>query len=279
MTLKQGYWPLVIGALFCVTPTAVAQCVNPPSGTSCMDLTSAGSNVMGGVYVGPYFANINNGPTTAVICDDFYDDTYVPEIWNAYSINGSQAANSGSTRMDGQFTTNNVGSTAPACYSIGDTCSKAPLTVNQAYDVVGYLANEMLSTPTTTPQYNQAIGEIDFALWSVFDPTGALSYGTSATCGGCNQMTTTQESQALSYLSQAVNWVENPANSSPNQFISEFTVYYTNSSPQSPSGVKPPQEFLVYTPEPTTIALMAVDLSGIAGLLFFLRRRPRQPRA
>lgn len=47
-----------------------------------MTLTSASSNVMAGVYVGGYTANIN-GISTIVICDDFKDDSFINESWTA----------------------------------------------------------------------------------------------------------------------------------------------------------------------------------------------------
>jgi len=252
-----------IPALFSAT-VALAQ---PAS----MDLTypwavGGSANVMGGVYVGPYQATINSGPPTNVICDDFFDDSYSNELWAANLVTGANAYNT-ATRM---------------ATNTGFSSGSAQLATD--YDEVGYLAVQMLSAtdPTT-------IGELDFALWSVFDPTQALPYGESH---GPNPITTTGTNISLPpsspyytmgelgmvdyYLAQAQAYA---AGTNPSGDISEFTVYYTNSSPQSPSNVGPPQEFLVYTPEPTTIALLAVDLSGIAGLLFFLRRRPRQPRA
>ena len=148
------------------------------------------------------------------------------------------------------------------------------------------------SPAPNTPQNQQTIGEIDFALWSVFDPGGAIAYGTSQTCGGCNPITTTgndgfagpygnegQEGFALKYLTQAVNWVRG-AGSNANQYISQFTVYYDDTSVPvtNPTGAAPPQEFLVYTPtpEPAVVALLGCDFAGVGALVFILRRRSRQ---
>ena len=48
--IKAGW--LVAAGLMCFAPTTFAACV-PTAGTACMNLTGAGNNVMGGVYVGP----------------------------------------------------------------------------------------------------------------------------------------------------------------------------------------------------------------------------------
>src|ERR1700691_2444139 len=62
-------------SLLCIAPSAFAD-------TASMDLTGAGSNVMDGVYIGPYTATIN-GVSTPVICDDFADESYIGEAWTA----------------------------------------------------------------------------------------------------------------------------------------------------------------------------------------------------
>ena len=56
--------------------------------TASMTLTGVGVNgVLGGVYIGPYVGTID-AVTTPLICDDFFDDSYIPESWtaNVYSI-------------------------------------------------------------------------------------------------------------------------------------------------------------------------------------------------
>ncbi len=47
-----------------------------------MTLCSPGDKPEDDVYVGPYYAMIN-WVQKAVICDDFTDDSYVPEVWTA----------------------------------------------------------------------------------------------------------------------------------------------------------------------------------------------------
>jgi hypothetical protein len=50
------------------------------------NLTGAGSGGpnLDGVYTSPYTGTINGGPSVPVICDDFSDESYLPEQWTAY---------------------------------------------------------------------------------------------------------------------------------------------------------------------------------------------------
>jgi PEP-CTERM motif-containing protein len=102
-----------------------------------MTLTGAGSNVMGGVYIGPYTALID-GQTFQVICDDFLSDTYLGESWTANVLGFSQVnqAKFGATNAAG-------------------------------YEDAAWLATQLLD-PTKT---NAQKGAIQFALWQVFTPT------------------------------------------------------------------------------------------------------------
>lgn len=254
--LMSKSWLLIAGAFLFVMPGAFADCqTSPPtSSTACMDLTSAGSNIMGGVYVGPYTATID-GTSTAVICDDFYDDSYLGELWTADVVTGSAATTSG-TAMDGHY---------------GSTTVYDHLSLTQAYDAVGYLATQMLAATDPT-----AIGEYDFALWSIFD-SGAISYGQASSY---NPLTSPEVATIDGYLASAVAYAQGPNASAD---ISSFTVYspdgnYSQTPARGP-GITPPQEFLVQTPEPAILALLGVDFSGVAALIFLFRRRLQRNRA
>ena len=75
--MTNGRWVrrLFLAVVFSLGPAAFADQVN-------ITLTSAGSNVLAGIYVNPYTATVN-GVTSTVICDDFSADTYVGESWTA----------------------------------------------------------------------------------------------------------------------------------------------------------------------------------------------------
>ena len=115
---------VIIVATLCWAPCALADS---------MTLIGAGNNVMAGVYVGGYTANIN-GVATTVICDDFKDDSFVNESWTA------------TMHSPGSLGSTMWGQTAP-------------------YNEAAWLALQLLThTDKTT------IGEIQFALWQLMDP-------------------------------------------------------------------------------------------------------------
>ena len=67
--------------LLFLAPAALADGNNGNTG---LTLTSPGSNVMGGVYVGPYTFTANAGGQQSqmdLICDDFKDDVFSGESW------------------------------------------------------------------------------------------------------------------------------------------------------------------------------------------------------
>jgi hypothetical protein len=97
--------------------------------TASMSLTGAGSNGMAGVLIGPYTANIN-GVSTPVICDDYGDESYIPETWTA---DVTTASNTGGTRNTSKW---------------GLTSTQQ----TQDYAVAAYLANELLAAPVNSTQ-------------------------------------------------------------------------------------------------------------------------------
>lgn len=140
MQVRRNLW-LAMGAfLLCFAPLAVGQ------GTVNIDLTSAGNNVMDGVYVGPYSATVN-GTSTQIICDDFVDDSYVGESWTA---NVTTLSNLNGTKW---------GSMANA---------------TTLYDEAAWLATQMLS-PTYSGNPTQ-VGYLAYALWAVFQPTAVENW-------------------------------------------------------------------------------------------------------
>jgi|ERR1700733_5345188 hypothetical protein len=123
-----------------------------------MDLTGVGNGSNAdGVYVSPYQGSIwagayngGNAPTTTplysgyVICDDFADDSYVGDVWDA------SATNAGALNGSELFTTSSSG------YSVQDN-----------YDAVAWLANQLLlpsNVNNSTAQTN-----ISFAIWDLMD--------------------------------------------------------------------------------------------------------------
>lgn len=136
----QRWWGVAALALLCIAPCAFA--------SSTLTMTGAGNNVMAGVYVGPYYATVNGVANTAVICDDFADESYIGHSWN--------------------YTANNFSSLGSALW--GSQTSN--------YDAAAWLTLQMLSLNGSASNATQ-VGYLSYAIWSLFDK-GALN-GLSST--------------------------------------------------------------------------------------------------
>jgi hypothetical protein len=107
-------------------------------------LNNAGSNVMGGVYVGPYNFTVG-GQSMQLVCDDFLSTVVNGETWTA------------------------VTSTYPSL-------SNAKFSGLVQYEEIGYLVQQMwanIKNPTV-------VGYISWAIWDVFSPGVSANdpYGT-----------------------------------------------------------------------------------------------------
>lgn len=207
--------------------------------TATMTLTSAGNNVMDGVYVDPYYATVN-GVQTWVICDDYADDSYLNESWTANIYNYSNLGNTRNT-------------------------TKWNLTATQQtqdYDEAAYLTAGLLKAFESNNTI--AVGEITFALWGVFD---------SAAITSLTAWNSSYGAAAQNYLTQAKKQTYTTGE------FSNVLVYSPNmSDPITCSGgpcpTKPPQEFLVVqTPEAPALVVLAFDLLALVTVAFLLRRR------
>lgn len=230
-----------------------------PVGTTGMELVSGGPYVLDNIYVGPYYALINN-VLTPVICDDFVNDSFVPEEWTANVFTGPSTQ----TQMAGLS-----GFTQP--------------TLTSAYNEVAYLAEEMTAAAPSNGSGNAlTVGELDFALWNVFDPgsNGAIAYLNStlgSTGYNASQVQTIVKAATADY-NAAVTAVADGA--AP---ISSYTIYspindQTGTCPTMPGGicpVTPPQEFLAATPEPEALATLGADFAGVGVMCYFVWRRRR----
>ena len=136
----QRWWGVAALAFLCIAPCAFAG--------SSLTMTGAGNNVMGGVYVGPYYATVNGVANTTVICDDFADESYIGHSWN--------------------YTVNNFSSLGSALW--GSQTSN--------YDAAAWLTLQMLSLNGSSGNATQ-VGYLSYAIWSLFDK-GALN-GLSST--------------------------------------------------------------------------------------------------
>jgi hypothetical protein len=128
--LKRAILVILAAISVLVPSVASASTVN-------MTLTGAGSNVMAGIYMGPYTALID-GQSFKVICDDFLSDTYLNESWTATVSTFSDLT----TTKFGETNRNN-------------------------YEDAAWLALKLLDPLTSAAQ----AASIQFAIWQILTPT------------------------------------------------------------------------------------------------------------
>jgi hypothetical protein len=269
----------LLGAAFVVTAAIGFAQSAPP--TTTFDLTGI-QGVQGeqgyslaGVYTSPYLAEIGGSSVgTNVICDDFWDESFIPEEWNAYVTQLSQVPT-------GNDTLDNVPSAAAGddttlkwsgATVTNPSSSSQTLTLNQqqAYEVAALLSIDILDV--SPMGVGAAIDS--YALWGLFDPYGD---GNSSDLGAfgtlANASLTADLSQAETILWNAAETVENEGAAALNGATATIYSFASCiSSVCTTSG--PPQEFIVVNmPEPSSIAILGADLLAVAALAFFLRRR------
>ena len=172
-----------------------------------------------------------------VICDDFYDDTYVGESWSAnvsslWDLSGSLFGN------------------------VTDSATK--------YNEVGWLATQLFGASTASDAAN-----IQFALWQVFDD-GSQTNGFSpfSLLAG-----TTNLAAAQSWLTQA----QTSRRRSRRGIFQHDAIPPTACISGPCSDGSRPQEFvgIKSVPEPGTLLLFGTGLAGLFFPAASRRRRPQ----
>jgi PEP-CTERM motif len=222
---------LVLAVVLCFATTAFAD-------TASMTLTGTGSNGSAyGVFIGPYVANIN-GVSTPVICDDFADESYIPESWTA---NVTSAANLNSGLKWGNNPT--------------------------LYDQAAWLALQ-LSSATTVGQKDA----IQYAIWAVSDPTDVSSW-LSEQIGGSSFYNDSSDPNGVTYWVNLAGSQPYTDGEFPNVLIYTPNTDDPITCGSGPCSKTPPQEFLVVqTPEPSSLALL---VTGMLALMLLVIRRGR----
>jgi len=220
--------------LFCSASGALA------TPTYNFTLTGVNGSSMGGVYTSPYYADIRDsagnfiGTGIAVICDDFATDSYVGQSFTVTAT--SVASLNGGTEVK---------------FDHNDAAKQ-----QDDYATAAFLVGEILAQDQTTSTGAYTAGILSFALWSLFDPDpGVLaSIGSTAAEDAAKALQFARENRAsYSEYGDVVIWTPSPVGVSQ-----EFLTV----------GVRPPG-----MAEPSSVAILCVDLLAVGGLILLIRRR------
>jgi len=229
---------------------------------------------LAGVYTSPYLGQVNY-PTSAivpVICDDFADESFVPEEWTAYVTTLPQVLSGtyGNTTVTGDPDTYlKFGDTNSVTGSyVGSLSGSWSLTQDQAYEVAAILAIDIMGSSGTAQE------DLSYAMWGLFESSeafGQLSGYTSDLTNAENdlkaaigEVTSGNAAAILSDYNITIYSYDTGALCGPSLVACTSANGYTS----------PPQEFIrVTTPEASTAVLFAVDVLGFIGLFGFLRKR------
>jgi hypothetical protein len=197
-----------------------------------MELINGGSNVMGGVYTGPYNLTVTvNGQPTSVqlVCDDAEDEVSEGETWQAYTSTFPNLSNV-------QF---------------------AKGTGGQNYEEAAWLAQQLFANEGT-PNSATTTGEIQWAIWDVFDP-GTCNTGIS-NCDPWGDLS--------NYQAGINSWLSLAQSNFSTGNYSNLVIYTAVPGSQNPLGDGRPQEFLgvgtPQAPEPMTLWSLLIVLAAIA---------------
>jgi hypothetical protein len=230
---------LVVGA------TLLVLILGPPNsaraGTLGLELNNAGNNAMGGVYVGSYNFTLTAGSQQTqvqLVCDDFKDDVYPGESWNANT------------------------STFPSLSNVLFTGANE----TRNYEEVGWLMQQMYSPANSGNA--ETVGDIQWAIWDIFDPNVSNNdpWGTVSAQDQCNingnGANCNPNSGKGSWLAQAqANYGSSAAISWDEQNLVTYTpATLGQGEPQEYFGVDTPQPM----PEPMTLWSLLIVLAAIA---------------
>ena len=125
----------VVGLSLTFVTALLLASVPAAAGPINIQFASVGGQNQNGYYTYPYYLTMNNGPATAAICDDFYDDISVGDTWQAHMTE----------------------------LSSGDV-SKTMFGNLQEYEEAAFLLKDINS------DNQDQWGNINWAIWKIFDP-------------------------------------------------------------------------------------------------------------
>jgi len=219
--------------------------------TTTVTLTGTGDNAtVSGVFLDPYTATVGSTTGMSVICDDWANNSYVNEQWTANVT-----------------TVSSLGSSTVPMFGASKAGSPYSFTQSQLYDALAWLGSQLLANPKDTT--NQTI--VSFAIWEL---TNYATRNSTLPITDSSDPTTvlggSQQTSVVALIQQALGIATSstPFNAQGWEILTPTGASCTSGCPTWPA-----QEFLVYTPESSTIVMVAADLLGLLALAFFLRRR------
>jgi PEP-CTERM motif len=198
------------------------------AGTVSAQFTSAnGQQDSSGNYISPYTATIN-GVSTTIYCDDFANHVSNGEQWTA-NLTNLASGNLSNTRYSAISNTLSTSATTSATYN-----------GTQLYDMAAWLTTQF--SPIGSAGY-ASNGDIQDTLWDLFNPN-AVNTGVNPPKPSSN-----------TYL-YAAEKNYSGINAASFQILTNTSVAY--------NGEGQVQEFIVATPEPSTVLLLGFGLVALA---------------
>jgi hypothetical protein len=219
--------------------------------------TNQPNNVNNGGQFTAFLAS-NPSQTLYTYCVDALNDLTVSSLVG-YSVNVVDLANSSDVTTDTRY-----GQTAPGSFTYSVLYDATAATAQERYAMAAWLVQQYIfPIGTATPSQVNTDDEIQNAVWTLLDATGAV-YSTCATASSsvCTAGTNAE-------IAAAQTWINSLSAGALTAFESDVVIY----SPTAVVGVADParytvgnQEMIGFIPEPAPLALLGLGLVAI-GLL------------